>query len=112
MKNRKITTKQERFDIVTQFIASGQSQVSWCKNQGIAASTFSKWIKEYKSTALEEVKFVPVCSKKMITLAPTTESISGESTILIEIGSCKIHVPEKMAMTLLAQAMEVSHPNV
>lgn len=37
MRNRKNTTKQERFNLVTQFVASGQSQVSWCKEQGIAA---------------------------------------------------------------------------
>ena len=111
MRNRKNTTKQERINLVTQFVASGQSQVRWCREQGIAASTFSKWIKEYKSTP-EEIKFVPLCPKKSTLVTPDAEAITIENTILIEIGSCKMHVPEKMAMTLLVQAMEVSHTNV
>lgn len=37
MRNRKSTIKQERINLVAPFIASGESQVSWCKKQGIAA---------------------------------------------------------------------------
>lgn len=70
-----------------------------------------KWVKEYKNTS-EEIKFVPLSPKKTTIVAPVTESITIENTILIEIGSCKMHVPEKIAMTLLVQAVEVSHTNV
>lgn len=42
MRNRKNTTKQERLNLVSQFVASGQTQVTWCKEQGITASTFCK----------------------------------------------------------------------
>lgn len=111
MKNRKNTTKQERINLVTQFVASGQSQVRWCEEQGIAASTFSKWMKEYKNTS-EEIKFVPLSPKKTVAVTTVADPTFVENTILIEIGSCKMHVPEKMAMTLLIKAMEVSHTNV
>lgn len=111
MRSRRNTTKQERLDLVRQFIVSGQSQVSWCKEQGIAASTFCKWMSEYKSTSTE-IKFVPLAPKNTIGLTVVDEPKSIENTILMEIGSCKIHVPEKMAMTLLAQVLEVTPRNV
>lgn len=111
MRNRKNTTKQERLNLVRQFVASGQSQVSWCKEQGIAGSTFCKWMREYTSTT-QEMKFVPLTPKKSTGLTVTDEPKSIENTILMEIGLCKIHVPEKIAMTFLAQAMEVDATDV
>lgn len=40
MRTRRNTNKQQRFNLVTQFVASVQSQVMWCKEKSISASTF------------------------------------------------------------------------
>ena len=111
MRNRKNTTKQERLNLVSQFVASGQSQVSWCKDQGIASSTFCKWVSEYKSTSTE-IKFVPFSPKKTTGLTTIHEPKSIENTVLMKTGLCKIYIPEKMAMVLIAQAMEVKLTDV
>ena len=110
MKNRKITNKQERLNLVTQFIASGQSQITWCKEQDIPASTFAKWVKEYKGTS-EKMKLIPLSPKKSSNTIPTNIKAS-ENIVLIEIGPCKIYLQEKAAMTFMPQAMEVKRINV
>lgn len=113
MKNRKTTNKQERYDIVAEFAASGQSQLMWCQQKGIPVSTFARWLKEYKM-AHEKVKFVSLSEKKAHTSneLKNTESICNATPIVIEIGVCKMHVPQEMAMTLLLQVMKVGSKNV
>lgn len=66
---------------------------------------------EYKSTSTK-VKFVPLSSPKTVDLITADETKLIENTILIEVGSCKSHLPEKMAWALLLEAMEVNTTDV
>ena len=115
MKKRKITNKQERTKLVQKFLKSGQSQVMWCQTQGIAASTFSKWIHEYKSNS-ENTKFVMLTSEKTDSKSnkksKSLEAVAPTKDALIEIGTCKIYVSEQMALTFMLKALEVNAPNV
>ena len=111
MKKRKMTNKQERVKLVQKFLKSGQSQVSWCNDQGIAASTFSKWIHEYKSDS-EKTKFVMLSSEdadsKPVRKSKSIKAIEHNKDVMIEIGACKIYVSEQMALTFMLKALEVS----
>ncbi len=115
MKTRKMTNKQERFKLVQKFLKSGQSQVTWCKAQGIAASTFSKWIHEYKSYS-EKTKFVMLTSEeadsKPAKKGKSIEVIDHNKDVMIEIGACKIYVSEQMALTFMLKALEASSSDV
>jgi hypothetical protein len=101
MDKRKFTTKQERELLIQDFLESGKSQFTWCKEHDIKNSTFGKWIRDYKSSE-NEVKFIP--------LAPKAETrqpqFQNPHEILIEIGSCRIHVPEHIGIQFLMQAVK------
>ena len=115
MKKRKITNKQERTKLVQKFLKSRQSQVMWCQTQGIAASTFSKWVHEHKSNS-EKTKFVMLTSEKTDSKSnkktKSLEAVAPTKDALIEIGTCKIYVSEQMALTFMLRALEVNAPNV
>ncbi len=49
MKNKKIKDEKTKFELVKQYLNSSQSQTRWCKEHGIAQSTFSKWLNNYNS---------------------------------------------------------------
>lgn len=40
MKKRKVTSKQERNDLVRSFLNSGQTKTLWCKEHDIPLPTF------------------------------------------------------------------------
>jgi hypothetical protein len=114
MKKRKITTQHERTMLVQKFLKSGQSQLVWCQTQDIAASTFAKWMCEYKRYG-EKTKFVMLTSEE----TPNTpeKNISLEITdpnkeVLIEIGPCKIHGSEQMALAFMLKALEAKSADV
>lgn len=101
---RKITTKQERFELVARFIKSGQSHTVWCQENGIKPNTLYRWRTECK-TVQQNVCFVPLEPKPSKSVHPThkEETINN---VLIELGPCKIHVPEHMAATLLTVVLK------
>ena len=47
MDKRKVTTKQEREQYVQNFLASGKTQISWCKENNIKLSTLGRWLHDY-----------------------------------------------------------------
>ena len=99
LSSRKTTTKQERFELVSRFLQSGQSHTVWCQENGIKPTTFYRWRMEYK-TVQHDVCFVPLQFKasKRVHLTPKEEMINS---VLIELGPCKVHVPEHVAVSLL-----------
>lgn len=101
MSKRKFTTKQEREQYIQNFLTSGKTQLSWCKENEIKISTLGRWLKEYRASQ-SETKFIPLVSKPKSVLV----SIPSSQEILIEIGLCKIHVPEQTGMQLILQAMK------
>lgn len=104
MSSRKITTKQERLELVDRFIKSGKSHTVWCQENGIKPNTLYRWRTECK-TIQQDVCFVPLESKlsKSVHLPHKEENISN---ILFELGSCKVHVPEQMAVSLLTEILK------
>lgn len=112
MKKRKVTSKQERNDLVRSFLNSGQTKTLWCKEHGIPLPTFYKWLKAYHGAA-KEVSFVALKSKQAKTVQPRQQSIAPNESIIIEVGACKIHIPKQMDVSFIAQLIqEVNASNV
>lgn len=112
MKKRKVTSKQERNDLVRSFLNSGQSKMLWCKEHGIALPTFYKWLKAYHGTT-KEVSFVALKSKQAKTVQSRQQAIAPNESIIIEVGACKIHIPKQMDVSFIAQLIqEVNASNV
>lgn len=106
MDKRKFTTKQEREQHIKNFLASGKSQVSWCRENNIPQSTLNKWLHNYRASQ-QEVKFIPLAPKQ------NTCQQLHTNEILIEIGVCKLHVPETLGIQFMKQAIKaVSESNV
>lgn len=110
MSKRKITKKQERLKIVAQFLKSGQTRGNWCKAQGIAASTFSKWIHEYEKE-LKQTKFIELSAQTRMQAKATQgseekEPMHNDKSVMIEIGPCKCHITEQAALTFMMKLME------
>lgn len=107
MKIHRSIAKQERYEIVKRFLSSGQCKVPWCKENEIAPATLYRWIKEYNSLQ-NEVTFVPLQPrKKNVSKNQLKSEISSYSNdILIELGACKIHVPEHMGLSFIIQMMK------
>lgn len=106
MDKRKFTSKQEREQHIQNFLASGKSRLFWCQENNIKLSTFGKWLHDYQ-TEKQEVKFIPLASKQNTSQQPS----GGE--ILIEIGVCRLHVPEALGIQFMQQAIKaVSESNV
>lgn len=104
MSSRKITTKQERFDFVAHFLKSGQSHMVWCQENGIKPNTLYRWRMEYK-TMQQDVCFVSLRSKSSKS-ASSSHKEEAISNVLFEFGSCKVHVSEHMAMSLLTEVLK------
>lgn len=106
MDKRKFTTKQVREQHIQNFLASGKSQVSWCTENNIPYSTFNKWLHNYRASQ-QEVKFIPLAPKQ------NTSQQFHSNEILIEIGICRLHVPETLGIQFMQQAIRaVSESNV
>ncbi|MCF0232059.1 MAG: transposase [Enterococcus sp.] len=100
MSSRNVMTQQERFALVARFIKSGESHSQWCKEHDINPSTLYRWRSEYKKMQ-QDVCFVPLKSKTSESVQLTSEKEETINQVLIEIGSCKIHLPEHLAIELL-----------
>ena len=106
MDKRKYTSKQEREQHIQNFLSSGKTRLSWCQENNIRPSTFNKWLYNYR-TSQQEVKFIPLAPKQ------NTSQQFHTNEILIEIGVCKMHVPEALGIQFMKQAIKaVSESNV
>ena len=106
MDKRKVTTKQEREQYVQNFLASGKTQLSWCKENNIKLSTLGRWLHDYHANQ-QEVKFIPLAPKQ------SANKPTHTNEILIEIGVCRLHVPENLGIQFMQQAIKaVSESNV
>ena len=106
MAKRKFTTKQEREQHIKNFLSSGKSQLSWCRENNINSSTLNNWLHNYHASQ-QEVKFIPLAPKQ------NTSQQLHANEILIEIGVCKLHVPEALGIQFMKQAIKaVSESNV
>lgn len=100
MEKRKYTFKQEREQHIQNFLSSGKTRLSWCQENNIKPSTFGKWLHDYQ-TKKQEVKFIPLKPKQ------NTSQQSSTGEILIEIGVCRLHVPEALGIQFMQQAIKV-----
>ena len=100
-----MTSKQERNNLVRSFLNSGQSKSLWCKEHDIALPTFYKWLKAYHSTT-KEVAFVVLKPKQTKTVQPKQQAIEPNESIIIEVGACKVHVPEQMDVSFIVQLIQ------
>ena len=80
MNKRKVTSKQERNDLVHSFLNSGQSKTLWCKEHDIALPTFYRWLKAYHGTT-KEVSFVVLKSRQAKTVQPRQQAITPNESI-------------------------------
>ena len=99
MDKRKFTSKQEREQHIQNFLSSGKNRLSWCQDNNIKPSTFGKWLHDYQ-TKKQEVKFIPLEPKQ------NTSQQSSAGEILIEIGVCRLHVPEALGIQFMQQAIK------
>jgi len=67
----------EKFKVIEAWQASGQSQQSFCKSQGIAYSGFHYWYKRYRhvKNCNASPDFVPVHIKHTVSDMPVVELI-------------------------------------
>lgn len=107
MKIRKPSTKQERYEVVKHLLDSGQTKVSWCKENEITPATLYRWIKEYNSTQ-DNVTFVPLQPRRkgVRKHQVKSEASNHSNNILIELGACKIYIPEHMGLSFIMQMMK------
>ncbi len=105
MNKRKVTSKQERNNLVRSFLNSGQPKTLWCKEHDIPLPTFYKWLKAYHGTT-KEVSFVALKSKQTKMVQPKQQTIVPNESIIIEIGACKVHVPEQTDVSFIAQLIQ------
>ena len=103
MKYNRVKSQEEKFTLVEKFINSEQTQFSWCKQNNIANSTFSRWLVEYKTKSKSKVDFVPVLPSK--TEPNHFAKPDSKTTIVVQVGNCKFHLPEEIALPLLTKAM-------
>lgn len=105
MSSRKITTQQERFTLVNSFLKSGKSHKVWCQENDIKPNTLYRWRMEYNIALQHDVCFVPLEPKasKNVHSAPQEAS---KNNALIELGPCKIHVSEQVAVSLLTSVLK------
>lgn len=99
MNSCKITTKQERFDLVARFLKRGQSHMVWCQENDIKPNTLYRWRMEYK-TMQQDVCFVPLEPRSTLSIQ-TAHKEETINNVLIEFSSCKVHVPEHVGCHFL-----------
>jgi len=90
-------TAEQRDKLLSEYRASGQKQNQWCKENGISKSTLSKWLKDAAGKTKTEQNWI------------STQIVipQSRSTLVIEIGSCKIKVDESFSKQLLAEIIKV-----
>ena len=105
----KYKSKAEKQVIIQDFLSSGKSKKIWCEETGISYSTFYKWMKTYNSDQTT-VKFVPLKQNKNSVKDQTKSNsipVNNSTSVLLEIGTCKIHVSELISMSFLTDLMKV-----
>ena len=105
MSSRKITTQQERFTLVNSFLKSGKSHKIWCQENNIKPNTLYRWRTEYNIALQHDVCFVPLEPKASKNVHSASQEAS-KNNALIELGPCKIHVSEQVAMSLLTSVLK------
>ena len=80
-------TIEEKKKLITDFKASGLSMTKWCKEQGIATSTMSKWIKKY-APQQQKAKFIEI--------PKTIKEKRYNKPIVIEYKDFKISISESL----------------
>ena len=101
MSSRKITTQQERFTFVNSFLKSGKSHKVWY----LKPNTLYRWRTEYNIALQHDVCFVPLEPKASKNVHSASQEAS-KNNALIELGPCKIHVSEQVAMSLLTSVLK------
>lgn len=109
MRKRKYRTKEERQTLIEDFRSSGKTKVAWCEEMNIPLSTLTGWIKGINSEK-ETVKFFPLNPKNKSKNADDIATTNLEPTlpsIMLEIGSCKVHIKENTSMPFLSEVLKV-----
>lgn len=97
MATSKIKSKSERTALIQKFQASGMTKTAWCKEKGIACTTFYKWLKSYE----QEKQVV-----KFLLLTESLKDISVANKLLVEVGICKVHITDTTSVTLLTKLIK------
>ena len=105
MSSRKFRNKEERFKLVKRFLESGQSHTVWCQENGIKSNTLYRWRLEYTKSIQKDVCFVPLKPQASKKVNPTSTQNSSKD-VLLELGTCKVHIPEHIAVPLLTQILK------
>ena len=113
MSSRKFRSQEEKNSLIESFIKSNLTQVAWAKENNISVSTLSSWLKKYKkenqSVRFVEVTKGQVTNQIMSHLATAENEVktnSSQTTVLVEVGLCKIHLPQQMLLPLIATIMK------
>ena len=104
MSSIKFRSQEEKNSLIESYIKSNLSQVAWAKENNIPISTLSNWIRKYKNTN-QSVKFVEVTETQVpkkpmmppLDNGATLKVNASQTTVLVEVGLCKIYLPDQMA---------------
>ncbi len=91
---------------------SGMSMTAWCKEQGIAVSTFVTRLHKVQDKYLEQTdanltspvsstEMVPVVTPTFVELPVMTKAKTSSSVAVITCGNAKIEISEDISETLL-----------
>lgn len=105
-------TNAEKEEFIKEYLASGKSKTLWCKEKGISCSTFYSWLKK-SNINQGPVRFIAVNKKKSSLIIPETNRVPIRNTeLLLEIGSCKMHICESTSMDLVVDIIKAVKPFV
>ena len=116
MKKGKHRTKEEKEALINNYLESGLSKNSWCRNNNIAISTFNGWEKKInKTNNTDEVIFVSPKPTKQVNAKTIRSSIIedkvsnlgiGEFTTILEVEDCKLHINETTPFSFISQLIK------
>lgn len=110
-------TNEERQEywgmVIEEFQSSGISKTEYCKNNGIAFSTFQYWYKKFTYGEAEESgsRFAelvdPALEKINVEPVPGRPAQEVRGELSIQYGNIRIQVSSETPMTLLASVLGV-----
>jgi len=85
--------------IIAEFKQSGLSQNAFCKQKGLALSSFNHQFRRQQNQITSPFVRVAVDEPK----SPALDADGKHESILLEVGTCKIHWPSQLPVESLAR---------
>ena len=86
--------KEEQLKLINECRTSGMTDIDWCREHGIAVSTFYYWVKQLRKEAAQ----IP---------APAYPYLDNPHTLEIILGSATIRVTNETDPQLLSRTLQI-----